>query len=551
MSNSFPYNQSISVISPTSGPCSGYTFIVAASGEGIGACEINKKTTAKGASTYSFGCPYNIDASGQSNSAFAFLVNATNQSYPPYHFLLGSTSGNIYLYSLTPTTNPSDFSVSNISRIGGGLHNFPHPITNISYDPFVPLGKPNVFVADSHANLYYCTLSLYNGGLTCGGWVLTLYNGNLMLIDPVGKTRWETNTTTGVVAVMQTDGNFVLYNTAVASEQSYETALWSTGTNGNTSNFLNLDENGNLSIFGNGTDFLIYNSGACSSTSAQLKSGKQIQPSIPSFTYGGCESQYEPASNGQIQILPIYLENQLSFFYVTGLTGGGLLQYFVPGTSGTTAFIPNAPMNTVAVAVGIGGTYVATANALYLADHITGAFHQIWTTSTQTITSLAFSNFSDPSIGFSNGALFIGAFTTANGSTNGSGSVWVYNPAAQTSTILNPFPLAGNDIAGNVYSLYADNSGHVLSNNGSTGLTFFNLVTNNNCPTQSYALIPNVVPASSEHVAWFSMIVSLCDLAIGVVTLEPIPFILGVAGIVSALPPEQASIQASSGSSSG
>ena len=70
-------------------------------------------------------------------------------------------------------------------------------------------------------------------------------DGNLVLYRAdVGRARWASNTAghAGATAIMQTDGNLVVYEDG--------TALWSSGTGGHLGAYLELQDDGNLVIYG-------------------------------------------------------------------------------------------------------------------------------------------------------------------------------------------------------------------------------------------------------------------------------------------------------------
>ena len=80
--------------------------------------------------------------------------------------------------------------------------------------------------------------------------------GELVLYSATGDILWtatddDNNPITGAVqALMQTDGNFVLYSQAQSLDQpgNAEYALWSSETNGNDGAYLQLDANGGLDV---------------------------------------------------------------------------------------------------------------------------------------------------------------------------------------------------------------------------------------------------------------------------------------------------------------
>ncbi|MBY7740121.1 lectin [Paenibacillus polymyxa] len=69
-------------------------------------------------------------------------------------------------------------------------------------------------------------------------------DGNLVLYTQQGIALWSSRTNGEAVkyALMQTDGNFVIYG--------YPNPLWSTRTNGWSNAFLVLQDDGNLVVYG-------------------------------------------------------------------------------------------------------------------------------------------------------------------------------------------------------------------------------------------------------------------------------------------------------------
>jgi uncharacterized repeat protein (TIGR02059 family) len=99
--------------------------------------------------------------------------------------------------------------------------------------------------------------------------------GSLVLLSPSGETVWTAtdsngNTITGAQqALMQTDGNFVLYDSVQPVNQpgSPSAALWATGTSGEAGAYLCLESNGSLVIVSaNSPDIILYPGTAENST---------------------------------------------------------------------------------------------------------------------------------------------------------------------------------------------------------------------------------------------------------------------------------------------
>jgi hypothetical protein len=81
-------------------------------------------------------------------------------------------------------------------------------------------------------------------------------DGNLVLYQG-GTPLWHTNTwgTSPGQAVMQGDGNFVVYN-------SSGTPLWSSGTDGNSGAFLSVQSDGNLVVYSSFVNGVLWASNA-------------------------------------------------------------------------------------------------------------------------------------------------------------------------------------------------------------------------------------------------------------------------------------------------
>ena len=112
-------------------------------------------------------------------------------------------------------------------------------------------------------------------------------DGNLVLTDAVGTILWSTGTSgQGVVqALMQTDGNFVLYNQVQPTNQpgSPSDAVWSTGTHGNSGAYLSLANNGTLAILsstGSTLKTLYSGNGTSSSNSSLLETLLESQQEL-------------------------------------------------------------------------------------------------------------------------------------------------------------------------------------------------------------------------------------------------------------------------------
>lgn len=98
---------------------------------------------------------------------------------------------------------------------------------------------------------------LVNQSLGKTTYQLVLNNqGSLVLLSPSGETVWTANDSSGntitgaTQALMQTDGNFVLYDAVQPVNQPGQSSasLWSTGTSGEKGAYLRLESNGSLVV---------------------------------------------------------------------------------------------------------------------------------------------------------------------------------------------------------------------------------------------------------------------------------------------------------------
>ena len=93
-------------------------------------------------------------------------------------------------------------------------------------------------------------------------------DGNLVLYKtPTSKPIWSSNTwdTGGVKAVLQYDGNFVVYTVN-------NSPRWNSGTWGKPTNFLQLQDDGNLVIYGLGDNVAQWNTGTWERNSCRTES---------------------------------------------------------------------------------------------------------------------------------------------------------------------------------------------------------------------------------------------------------------------------------------
>jgi hypothetical protein len=88
---------------------------------------------------------------------------------------------------------------------------------------------------------------LYSSTKNC--WLTMQHDGNLVVYDAAGQPLWASNTrgSGGVRAIMQTDGNFVVYKSYTSMAPSQ--AVWASGTYGNPGAWITMQNDGNLVIY--------------------------------------------------------------------------------------------------------------------------------------------------------------------------------------------------------------------------------------------------------------------------------------------------------------
>ncbi|WP_017292842.1 beta strand repeat-containing protein [Geminocystis herdmanii] len=132
------------------------------------------------------------------------------------------------------------------------------------------------------------TLGLSNSN-TNSTYDINIPVGVLFLLNPNGEVIWlSDNTTPAVQALMQTDGNFVLYSQSqpVNEPGSAEFAVWATNTSTTGGAYLSLAIDGGLYIVSNsGSILATLNEGSASATAniATLQEANQITPSFNTF----------------------------------------------------------------------------------------------------------------------------------------------------------------------------------------------------------------------------------------------------------------------------
>ncbi|MGI0483444.1 Calx-beta domain-containing protein, partial [Geminocystis sp. CENA526] len=132
------------------------------------------------------------------------------------------------------------------------------------------------------------TLGLSNSN-TNSTYNINIPVGVLFLLNPNGEVIWlSDNTTPAVQALMQTDGNFVLYSQSQPVNQpgSAEFAVWATNTNTTGGAYLSLAIDGGLYIVSNsGSILATLNEGSASATTnnTTLQEANQITSSFNTF----------------------------------------------------------------------------------------------------------------------------------------------------------------------------------------------------------------------------------------------------------------------------
>jgi hypothetical protein len=238
--------------------------------------------------------------------------------------------------------------------------------------------------------------------------------------------------------------------------------------------------------------------------------------STPALTYTNKNTNYSATTPG---IVSMAVSSDNTTLYVTGLSHGNQLGTFMfatvaasAGSIGNGTLLANTP-NSVATALSATGIYTATATGLvyhaFGSESTAGA--NVWTTSNQTIASLAWSaNPNNAANGqYPNGALFIGTFQTATGeSDTHAGSIYTYDPASGNP----PMAWISNTVWGTPYSLFVDANLNLLVNSGASGLYLYGVAnTEASGLPQSAELIP--YNASSTAVSDLKTLETVAKLA--------------------------------------
>ena len=187
--------------------------------------------------TYNFGVP--IVATMQSDGNFVIYQGSTalwasNTSGNPGAYLTLDDQGNVAILSPSGTVLNQLYGTYNASnpysQMAQGQSIFSNVVNSKHPDTLYNLA--------SSGNPYQMVLDSY---------------GILNLIDPSNKIVWSSSySVTGAnipgggqyIAIMQTDGNFVVYQ----DHSGNQVAVWASNTGGNSGAYLSLDNKGNLSI---------------------------------------------------------------------------------------------------------------------------------------------------------------------------------------------------------------------------------------------------------------------------------------------------------------
>jgi hypothetical protein len=270
---------------------------------------------------------------------------------------------------------------------------------------------------------------------------------------------------------------------------------------------------------------------------------------VPSFSYKGANKNYTSPTGCAVSLTLAYLTPKNPSLIVTGLNQGNQNgSFYFPISSSNNGVLPNADgviwytNDSVATVVDQTNKIVYTATQTSLISH---SFNNLQSQGTvikdfssgnnpQQILSLAGAGSlnpakDDPYGQFSKGALFIGTVPASSGATNTTnGSIYTYDPVSNKVSVFQ-----SKIVSGSPYSLYADNNLHLLVNAGSTGLYYYSVAYNEDAP-ETAALIPNIASTSSSHNI-FALLVSLSEIAFGIVTEDPAAIAFGVAGVTADL----------------
>ncbi len=568
----------MAVFSSPIGAFSGTTIAVSAYQSGYGLSQLQLSPAENQASSsvtvgttplqFSWGSVGDIQNSGDSTTAIAFLTNSNNQANTTQFFLTGSTANNLWLYSVDIAQGASNLTAGNLSS-GSKVAEFVSPPVSICYDSLASPTSANLFVALANGdicsfNVAFPTPVGSQTILSCNGYCLTVNSqGSLVLYSPYYEVLWTlaapTLWTLTAPAMPVSSGTTGTYSVGVNTEGQLLWTLFESntgpvvaqGVSGDTpypnSATLAVADNGSVLMVASGTVCGTLYQGSGSYTTwvgldgnklTSVQQGTLTSPTItPTPNCSPLTSSVVSGSNRQI--IPFCQQGQPTLYICTGQGAGGLYYFTAESFSWEPLYLPTAQSTLIyTVAAAINGTtlYVATATEIFtgvLENRSEGGWclsNPNWSNlfidssedsfSGQTITSLSFSNCTStsntPDTTYPQGALFIGTYgSVTSGGNEGSGSLYVYNPAGANVQVLN-----GGDISGAVWTLSSDGAGYVFITSGSTGLTVMNPCPTAKLETEIVLLIPNNPPTKTSWFATFLAVLSLA-FAVAAAVIDP------------------------------
>ncbi len=223
--------------------------------------------------TYSFGVP--IVAIMQGDGNFVIYQGSTplwasNTSGNPGAYLTLDDQGNIAILSSSGTLlhniHGTYSSTNPYSQIAQGQSLFSNVVN--------PKHPDSLYVTVSSGNPYQLLLNS---------------DGILNLINPSNSVVWSSSYSISganipgggaYIAIMQTDGNFVVYQDQLGSQ----VAVWASNTGGNSGAYLQLDNAGNLEILSSSGTVLNQLHGTYSSSNTSIVTLKSIDPTSYAIT---------------------------------------------------------------------------------------------------------------------------------------------------------------------------------------------------------------------------------------------------------------------------
>ncbi|MFM8295752.1 MAG: hypothetical protein ACKN9E_14560 [Microcystaceae cyanobacterium] len=216
---------------------------------------------------------------------------------------------------------------------------------------------------------------------------LTLQSdGDLVLTDTSGKTLWSSGTSGAVQALMQTDGNFVLYNQIQPTNQpgSASDAVWSTETSEHSGAYLSLSGNGTLAILsstGTVLKSLYAGSGVSSLVSQQELLANPTGTENSSLSTNSSDSSSSPPSTNSSSrfevgpALEVYLDNGspqvMLTFSNAQIANISTSQAQYDQQAATLTWTTSSPINTSG-SVGFFQQTAPTANSSYVGNEFAG-----------------------------------------------------------------------------------------------------------------------------------------------------------------------------------